>query len=51
MGEPMDEASSERPSMVGKALEHFALPDLRGKIWSPVDLVGKPAVLFCFATW
>lgn len=51
MGELMGEASSEGPSMVGRALEHFELPDLGGRIWSPADLVGKPAVLFCFATW
>jgi hypothetical protein len=29
----------------------FALPDLQGRMWSRADLIGRPSVVFCFATW
>jgi peroxiredoxin len=36
---------------LGDPLPDFALPDLHGKVWTRADLLGSPAVIFCFATW
>jgi peroxiredoxin len=33
------------------ALPDFSLPDLDGCTWRRADLLGRPAVLFCFSTW
>jgi hypothetical protein len=36
---------------IGDPLPEFALPDLEGHIWTGADLLGRRAVIFCFATW
>jgi peroxiredoxin len=35
----------------GDPLPDFALPDLEGRTWTRDDLLGRPSVIFCFATW
>jgi len=35
----------------GDPLVDFVLSDTAGKTWRRADLLGSPAVLFCFATW
>jgi peroxiredoxin len=37
--------------LVGRPVPYFELPDLLGEPWTPRDLLGRPVVLFCFATW
>jgi hypothetical protein len=36
---------------VGEKIPYFELTDLEGRKWTPRDLDGRRAVVFCFATW
>jgi peroxiredoxin len=36
---------------VGHRVPRFVVPDLKGKLWTNADLLGKRSVLFCFASW
>jgi peroxiredoxin len=38
-------------AVAGDRLPEFRLPDLAERSWEAADLLGDPAVLFCFATW
>jgi peroxiredoxin len=36
---------------LGDPFPEFVLRDLEGRVWSRSDLLGKPTVVFCFASW
>lgn len=36
---------------VGAPFPPFELSDLQGRRWGRKDLLGRPSVVFCFASW
>jgi hypothetical protein len=36
---------------VGEPFPAFALADRTGRMWTRADFIGRPSVIFCFATW